>query len=54
MSGPSFDQFQRGQAIQEIRDLFEWAKSRKNGVLLFVDEADSFLEDRLLFLHLYS
>jgi len=46
MSGPSFDQFTPGEAIVEIRDLFSWAKNNRNGLLLFIDEADSFLEDR--------
>jgi hypothetical protein len=40
------------KAIQEIRNLFDWANSRtffrSQGVLLFIDEADSFLEDRSL------
>jgi ATPase family AAA domain-containing protein 3A/B len=46
MSGPSFDQFIPGEAIQEIKLLFNWVHAQKNGVLLFIDEADSFLEDR--------
>lgn len=46
MSGPSFDQFKAQDAVVEIKNLFKWANSTKNGLLLFVDEADSFLEDR--------
>tara|TARA_R110002050_G_scaffold91321_1_gene191815 strand:+ start:617 stop:1990 length:1374 start_codon:yes stop_codon:yes gene_type:complete len=46
MSGPSFDQFETGEAIKEIKNLFSWVNTRKHGVLLFIDEADSFLEDR--------
>ena len=46
ISGPSFDQFETGAAIQEIKNLFSWVRATKHGVLLFIDEADSFLEDR--------
>lgn len=46
ISGPSFDQFEPGEAITQIKNLFTWANSSRHGVLLFVDEADSFLEDR--------
>jgi len=46
MSGPSFDQFKPQDAIIEIKNLFKWANNSKKGILLFVDEADSFLEDR--------
>ncbi len=46
ISGPSFDQFEPAEAIQQIKDLFKWANTSRHGVLLFVDEADSFLEDR--------
>eukprot|EP01103_Thecamoeba_quadrilineata_P017221 TRINITY_DN6011_c0_g1_i1.p1 TRINITY_DN6011_c0_g1~~TRINITY_DN6011_c0_g1_i1.p1 ORF type:complete len:595 (+),score=155.25 TRINITY_DN6011_c0_g1_i1:193-1785(+) len=46
MSGPSFDQFKPHEAIVEIKNLFEWANRSKRGLLLFIDEADSFLEDR--------
>lgn len=46
MSGPSFDQFTSAEAIVEIKNLFKWANSRTRGAILFVDEADTFLEDR--------
>lgn len=46
MSGPSFDQFHTKDAIVEIKNLFKWANRSARPVLLFVDEADSFLEDR--------
>jgi len=46
MSGPSFDQFKPADAVVEIKNLFSWANRKKRGLLLFVDEADSFLEDR--------
>lgn len=46
MSGPSFAQFEAGEAITEIKNLFQWANASSHGLLLFVDEADSFLEDR--------
>jgi ATPase family AAA domain-containing protein 3A/B len=46
MSGPSFTQFEPGEAIAEIKNLFAWANASPHGLLLFVDEADSFLEDR--------
>jgi hypothetical protein len=46
MSGPSFDQFKAPQAIVEIKNLFQWAQNSPRGLLLFIDECDSFLEDR--------
>eukprot|EP00339_Tiarina_fusa_P029891 CAMPEP_0117012942 /NCGR_PEP_ID=MMETSP0472-20121206/10773_1 /TAXON_ID=693140 ORGANISM="Tiarina fusus, Strain LIS" /NCGR_SAMPLE_ID=MMETSP0472 /ASSEMBLY_ACC=CAM_ASM_000603 /LENGTH=231 /DNA_ID=CAMNT_0004716117 /DNA_START=172 /DNA_END=864 /DNA_ORIENTATION=+ len=46
LSGPSFDQFEPKDAIVEINNLFEWVKKSKRGALIFIDEADSFLEDR--------
>ena len=46
MSGPSFAQFEPGEAITEIKNLFQWANASRQGLLLFIDEADSFLEDR--------
>eukprot|EP01087_Luapelamoeba_hula_P009655 TRINITY_DN2511_c1_g2_i1.p1 TRINITY_DN2511_c1_g2~~TRINITY_DN2511_c1_g2_i1.p1 ORF type:complete len:712 (-),score=196.40 TRINITY_DN2511_c1_g2_i1:26-2128(-) len=46
MSGPSFEQFTPQEAIVEVKNLFKWANKSKHGLLLFVDEADSFLEDR--------
>jgi hypothetical protein len=44
--GPAFDQFAPHEAIVEIKNLFSWANKTRNGLLLFIDECDSFLEDR--------
>ncbi|KAL3770654.1 hypothetical protein ACHAWU_004353 [Discostella pseudostelligera] len=33
-------------AVTEIHKLFEWAKTSRKGLLLFVDEADAFLQSR--------
>nr|CAD1838307.1 unnamed protein product [Ananas comosus var. bracteatus] len=30
------------QAVTKIHDIFDWAKKSKNGLLLFIDEADAF------------
>ena len=46
MSGASFAQFKSGQGITEMNKLFEWAKESKNGLLIFIDEAESFLGGR--------
>eukprot|EP01095_Lingulamoeba_sp_RSL-Kostka_P000979 TRINITY_DN1130_c0_g1_i1.p1 TRINITY_DN1130_c0_g1~~TRINITY_DN1130_c0_g1_i1.p1 ORF type:complete len:589 (-),score=224.24 TRINITY_DN1130_c0_g1_i1:10-1776(-) len=46
MSGPSFDQFSATEAITEIKNLFQWANSSSKPMILFIDECDSFLEDR--------
>lgn len=45
MSGSSFAQFKDGQGITEMNKLFEWAQ-RSKGLLLFIDEAESFLGGR--------
>ncbi|OAY64092.1 ATPase family AAA domain-containing protein 3, partial [Ananas comosus] len=34
------------QAVTKIHDIFDWAKKSKNGLLLFIDEADAFLCER--------
>lgn len=47
MSGASFAQFKDGQGITEMNKLFEWANNSKNGLLLFIDEAESFLGGRV-------
>lgn len=31
------------QAVTKIHQIFDWAKSSKKGLLLFIDEADAFL-----------
>jgi ATPase family AAA domain-containing protein 3A/B len=33
-------------AVTELHKLFEWAKTSRRGLLLFVDEADAFLQNR--------
>ena len=33
-------------AVTELHKLFEWAKTSRRGLLLFVDEADAFLQSR--------
>jgi ATPase family AAA domain-containing protein 3A/B len=33
-------------AVQEINKLFDWAEKQKNGMILFIDEADAFLRNR--------
>lgn len=33
-------------AVTELHKLFDWAKTSKRGLLLFVDEADAFLQSR--------
>ena len=47
MSGASFAQFKEGQGITEMNKLFEWANHSKDGVMLFIDEAESFLGGRV-------
>ena len=46
MSGADFSQFADGKSIVELHKLFDWAQNSKNGLLVFIDEADSFLRDR--------
>lgn len=46
MSGADFSQFKKGEGIVELHKLFDWAKNSKKGLLVFIDEADSFLRDR--------
>ena len=33
-------------AVTELHKLFDWAKTSRRGLLLFVDEADAFLQSR--------
>lgn len=35
-------------AVTELHKLFDWAKTSKRGLLLFVDEADAFLQSRAM------
>ena len=33
-------------AVAELNKLFDWAESQRNGMILFIDEADAFLRNR--------
>ena len=33
-------------AVRELNNLFDWAEKQKNGMVLFIDEADAFLRNR--------
>lgn len=33
-------------AVRELNKLFDWAEQQKNGIILFIDEADAFLRNR--------
>lgn len=46
LSGADFSQFKDGEGITELHKLFEWAKTSKKGLLIFIDEADACLRDR--------
>ena len=46
MSGASFTQFAKGEGITEMNKLFDWIKGSSKGVVLFIDEAESFLGGR--------
>lgn len=46
LSGADFAQFQNGEGITEMHKLFEWAKKSRNGLLIFIDEADACFRDR--------
>ena len=45
MSGSSFSKFKEGEAIEALDELFAWAK-KCNGLILFIDEAETFLSKR--------
>ncbi len=45
MSGSSFAKFNDGNAINALDELFAWAK-QSNGLMLFIDEAETFLSKR--------
>jgi ATPase family AAA domain-containing protein 3A/B len=45
MSGSSFSKFKEGGAIEALDELFSWA-NKSNGLLIFIDEAESFLSKR--------
>lgn len=46
LSGADFSQFRNGKAITELHKFFDWADKSKNGLIVFIDEADSFLRNR--------
>ena len=46
LSGADFSQFKDGKAITELHKFFDWADHSKNGLIVFIDEADSFLKNR--------
>ncbi len=46
MSGADFSQFKDGDDITELHKIFDWAANSKKGLIVFVDEADSFLRNR--------
>lgn len=47
VDGGSFSQFKKGgRAVTEINKLFDWAEMSSKGLLIFIDEVDSFAPDR--------
>ena len=46
MSGADFSQFKEGEDIAQLHSLFDWAEHSKKGLMIFIDEADSFLRKR--------
>ena len=46
-SGADFNNFEKlDEAIIELESIIKWAENSKKGILVFVDEAESFLRDR--------
>jgi len=45
MSGSSFSKFKDGEGIEALDELFVWA-NKSNGLLIFIDEAETFLLSR--------
>ena len=45
MSGSSFSKFRDGEGIEALDELFAWAK-RSKGLMIFIDEAETFLSKR--------
>ncbi len=45
---PAAALFQKGAGIQAVQELFAWARTSKNGLCLFFDEADAMFVDRSL------
>jgi ATPase family AAA domain-containing protein 3A/B len=46
MSGANFDRFNSQESQIQLANLFKWAQRSKKGLLIFIDEADAFLESR--------
>ncbi len=46
LSGSNFDQFDDEEAIIQINKLFDWAETRNRDVIIFIDEAETFLGKR--------
>lgn len=46
LSGADFSQFKNGEGITELYKLFDWAKKSKNGMIIFIDEADACFRNR--------
>jgi ATPase family AAA domain-containing protein 3A/B len=45
--GANVSQFlAKGEAVEKINELFEWATTSKKGTIIFLDEAETFLADR--------
>lgn len=46
MSGSSFSKFKDGEGITALDELFAWAKNSDKGLMIFIDEAETFLSKR--------
>jgi ATPase family AAA domain-containing protein 3A/B len=46
LSGADFAQFKPGKDIEELHNFFDWAQNSPNGLIVFIDESDSFLKNR--------
>lgn len=46
MSGSSFSKFKDGEGITALDELFAWAKHSNKGLMIFIDEAETFLSKR--------
>ncbi len=47
LSGADFCQFKNGEGITELHKLFDLARNSKNGLVIFIDEADACFRNRL-------
>lgn len=43
IAGSAFDQFDEKEALRELDKIFQWIESSKNGLVVFIDEADAML-----------